>query len=170
MPRLRHYDNLGTARFVTFTCFRRHRYLTTQIARDIVLAGVSHLRSYRHIRILGWVVMPEHVHLVLMPPDGCALGDAIGRFKAWTSRKILSDPAYTGRVLRRDDGRRALWQRRCYDHNCRTQDVVREKINYCHLNPVKRELVRHPSDWPWSSYNWYRGEGQIVLAIDGLEL
>ncbi len=170
MPKLRHFDNLGTARFITFTCYRRYRYLTTLLSRTILLEGLTHLRTYRHIRVFGWVLMPEHVRLVLRPPDQCDLGDAIGRFKAWTSRAILNAPAFRDKVLLRSDGRRALWQRRCYDHNCRTPEDVREKIAYCHKNPVRRGLAAHPSDWPWSSYNWYQGEGRIVLEIDRLTL
>ncbi len=170
MPSLRHFDDLGTARFVTFTCYRRHRYLVTTPARTILLQGLVHLRMQRHIQILGWVLMPEHVHLVLLPPDGLSLGDAIGRFKSWTARQILSAPEFRGVVLRRNDGSPALWQRRCYDHNCRHPQVARQKIEYCHQNPVRRGLVDHPSKWPWSSYNWYRGEGPIVLEIDGLNM
>ncbi len=51
------------------------------------------------------------------------------------------------------DGRKkfCLWQRRCYDRNCRTEEEVWEKVNYCHNNPVKRGLVSRPEDWQWSS-------------------
>jgi putative transposase len=114
--------------------------------------------------------MPEHVHLVLLPPWGLKLGEAIGHFKSWSSRRILNDPEFKAAVQYRNDGRRALWQRRCYDHNCRTFEAVRQKIEYCHKNPVTRGLVDHPSEWPWSSYNWYRGKGPIVLEIDGMEM
>ena len=170
MPKLQHFDNAGTARFVTFTCFHRRKYLNTPVAREIVIQGLIHLRTVRHIKILGWVLMPEHVHLVLLPPDNLPLGESIGRFKNWTSRLILGASEFTAPVERRGNGRPAFWQKRCFDHNCRTTDVVRRAIEYCHNNPVKRGLVEHLSDWPWSSYNWYCGEGRILLEIDGLEL
>jgi putative transposase len=114
--------------------------------------------------------MPEHVHLVLLPPDGLGLGDAMGRFKSWTARQILNDPEFRGIVLQRNDGSPALWQRRCYDHNCRTPEATNQKVEYCHYNPVRRGLVDHPSKWPWSSYNWYRDEEEVVLGIDGIEI
>jgi putative transposase len=169
MPRLRHLDALGTTRFVTFTCYRRHQYLTTDLARQVLIQGLVHLRMQRDVRILGWVLMPEHVHFVLLPPEGLRLGEAMGRFKNWTARQILSASEFKGVVLYRNDGRRALWQRRSYDHNCRTPEVVRQKIEYCHKNPVRRGLADCPSEWPWSSYNWYRHEGLILLDIDGIE-
>ena len=114
--------------------------------------------------------MPEHLHMVLIPPDDLRLGDAIGRFKSWTARQVIDSAMLSGEPPCRGDGRRALWQRRCYDHNCRRVEDVRQKIEYCHKNPVVRGLVDSPSKWVWSSYNWYRGEGRIVLDIDGLEL
>ena len=170
MPKLRHIDNPGDARFVTFSCFQWHPYLSTAWAKNTVLQGLAHLRTERNVSILGWVLMPEHVHLVLRPPEGARLGDLLGRFKSWTSRQILNSPGFTGRMVHRNDGKRALWQRRCYDHNCRTPQEVRVKIEYCHKNPVRRSLVENPSKWLWSSYNWYSREGPVVLEIDGFDL
>jgi putative transposase len=44
-----------------------------------------------------------------------------------------------------------FWQKRCYDHNCRTNETVLENIKYCHKNPVTRGLVKDPGDWQWSA-------------------
>jgi len=170
MTRLRHFDNLGDARFVTFTCFGRRQYLTNPVARKVVLQGLDYLRNQRQVRVLGWVIMPDHLHLVLLPPDPVKLGEVIGRFKSWTAQQILSALRPAGAVKCRDDGSPAMWQRRCYDYNCRTPEAVRQKINYCHNNPVTRGLVDEPSQWPWSSCNWYRGESEVLLEIDGIEL
>ena len=119
--------------------------------------------------------MPEHIHLVLHPPDGLALGMVIGQLKSLTARKVfgdgLLDPALTRtRLSKVVDGaaRSVLWQRRCYDHNCRTPEKVTEKINYCHNNPVKRGLVGSPGDWIFSSYRWYSGASDVPLEMDEL--
>jgi len=63
-----------------------------------------------------------------------------------------------------------IFERRCYDHNCRTVEIVKEKILYCHKNPVTRGLVTSPEDWEWSSYRWYQGERDVPLAMDEVEL
>ena len=170
MPRLRHYDSLNTARFVTFSCYRRHRYLADRLSRDMVLEEITALRDVHKIKVLGYVVMPEHIHLVLHPPDDLELGRIIGQFKARSARAILSHCRQSrGQILVRPDGRPAVWHRRCYDHNCRTAEIVLEKIRYCHDNPVKRGLASRPEDWPWSSYRWYHGRRNDVLEIDGYE-
>jgi putative transposase len=168
MPNLRHFDGHGDVRFVTFTCFRRHKYLTTEIARNTMLEALTYLRTQRDIHIFGWILMPDHVHLVLHPPNTVRLGKAIGELKRWTSRQILHRLPSTLQVVFRINGQSAVWQRRCYDYNCRTVESVIEKIEYCHKNPVRSGFVTTPDQWVWSSYNWYQGSGKIVLEIDGL--
>jgi len=169
MTKLRHFDGFGTARFITFTCYRRRRLLTTPATRWTIVNGLHHLRTERGIRILAWVIMPEHVHFVLLPPDSEELGRELGRFKSWTARQIIDAGEVRTAIAKRNTGHAAVWQRRCYDHNCRTVETVKEKIAYCHANPVKRRLVSSPELWLWSSYNWYQGEGRVVLEIDGIE-
>ena len=176
MPKLRHYDHLNTARFITFSCYHRYRLLREATVIRTFLAELNRLRD-RGVKILGYVVMPEHVHLVLLPPELMKLGKEIGRLKSRSARRILplleripglSLDRLT--VRRGDETRRVFWQSRCYDHNCRSPETVREKIEYCHKNPVTRGLVQDPSDWPWSSYRWYMGLEGVELEIDGLEL
>ncbi len=167
MPQLRHYDDLGTVRFITFSCYGKHPYLIDEVCVLPLLDQMKSLRQNHGIKILGYVIMPDHVHLVLLPPEGIMLGVLIGQMKARAAHTIIP----TGQdTLRRPGGHPAIWQRRCYDHNCRSDKVVKEKIIYCHNNPVRRGLVSSPGDWPWSSYRWYRGDGHVPLDIDGMEL
>ena len=174
MPKLRHYDHLGIARFVTFTCYQRQGLLTSPVPRRAVVDELIRLRSDDDMKILGYVVMPEHVHLVLLPPDDVKLAPLIGALKARSAHTILewmrSDPERSRWIMARDGVNAAVWQKRCYDHNCRTTEVVVEKVKYCHDNPVKRGLVAQPEDWPLSSCRWYQGQRKDVPEIDGIEL
>lgn len=166
MTRLRHYDNLGTARFVTFSCYQRHPYFSDDNNIDLLLSEIASLRTRQNVKILEYVIMPEHVHLVLLPPDGMKLGPVLGQMKARTSMAIRKNSP----TLTRSTGQSAVWQRRCYDHNCRLPATVTEKINYCHKNPVNRGLVNDSGEWPWSSYNWYQGKKVVSIEIDGFNL
>ena len=121
--------------------------------------------------------MPEYVHLVLFPAEQTAAGHLIGEIKSLSAREILAAWRERGkrvlehlRVERNDRQQHVFWQARCYDHNCRTPDTVREKIEYCHKKPVTRGLVTHPGKWLWSSYAWYHGEKDCPLKMDWLEL
>ena len=128
MTRLRHYDNLGTARFVTFSCFRRYPYLAVDRLVLPVIEQLQNLRESYGISIHGYVIMPDHVHFVLSPPEGTRLGVVIGQLKARSSRVILSllreENDIRMKIKMRDNGQAAVWQRRCYDHNCRTAETV----------------------------------------------
>jgi putative transposase len=121
--------------------------------------------------------MPNHIHLVVLPQEDTKLGRIIGELKSLTAKEILAfwrekDFKILSRlsVVREGIKRNVFWQRRFYDHNCRTQSSVIEKINYCHSNPVIRGLVKNPGDWRWSSYRWYHGLDGIAIEIDSVEL
>jgi hypothetical protein len=64
---------------------------------------------------------------------------------------------------------RSFWQRRFYDFNVWSRRKRNEKLNYMHMNPVKRGLVRSPNDWAWSSYRFYMKSGTVLLAMDIVE-
>jgi len=57
-------------------------------------------------------------------------------------------------------------QARFYDFNVWSQEKKVEKLAYMHANPVKRGLVEHPKDWPWSRYGFYQECGQILVEIN----
>jgi putative transposase len=177
MTNLRHYDHLGTARFVTFSCYHRYRLLRSPHVIDVFIDELERIRRQYRLRLYGYVVMPEHVHLVVWPPDGVELGRVIGQMKSLSARRslgLLKEGRGVSvdrlRVARDGVKRLAFWQSRCYDHNCRTAEAVREKIEYCHKNPVTRGLVATAGDWRWSSHNWYAGEQDVPLAMDALEV
>jgi putative transposase len=177
MTKLRHYDHLGTARFVTFCCYHRYQLLNHEYARISLIENLEQIRREEGIKIYDYVIMPEHIHLVLHPPDRVELGKVIGRFKGRVSRSVLQwmRLRQTGnltrlRAIRNNREVYAFWQRRCYDHNCRTQETTLEKIEYCHKNPVRSGLVSHPSEWCWSSYNWHAGDEDSPIEVDGIRI
>ena len=109
--------------------------------------------------------MPEHVHLVIFPIDGTPIGKVIREIKSLSAREWFKD-----KRIGNPDSIRVFWQKRCYDYNCRTPGDVREKIIYCHNNPVRRGLVGEPAQWEWSSYNWYLGRRDVPLQMDECEI
>ena len=164
MPRLRHFDHEDTARFVTFNCYRNLKALDSYDAKQILVKRINEIRSKHDFKLLGYVIMPNHVHLVIHPPNGMPLGRVVGQIKSLTARDWFS------RSNIEPNHRRVFWQKRCYDHNCRTNKAVREKIEYCHNNPVTAGLAKEPGEWTWSSYNWYLGVRDVPIAIDSVEV
>ncbi|MGH8015096.1 MAG: transposase, partial [Candidatus Zixiibacteriota bacterium] len=115
MPRLRHFDNTGTARFITFVCYRQQPSLTDDKAKAILARFIDEIRHKYGFRLMGYVFMPEHVHLVLHPIDGTPIGKVIREIKSLSARMWFKDMQFPIQ-----DSTRVFWQKRCYDHNCRT--------------------------------------------------
>jgi|WetSurMetagenome_2_1015567.scaffolds.fasta_scaffold222838_1 putative transposase len=162
MTKLRHYDDSAGARFVTFNCFRDGEYLSSREAKLLLIKHILEAREKHGFKLMGYVIMPDHVHLVLLPSDGMKLGLVIREIKSKMAREYFA--AYGVPA-----GTHVFWQKRCHDRNCRSADEAKEKINYCHGNPVKAGLVLESGDYEWSSYNWYEGRQDVPLAMDDVE-
>jgi len=160
--KLRHFDHDGRARFVTFCTHRIIPVLTDDACRQAILDSINEVKSSSGFQLLAYVIMPEHVHLVLVPGENSSLGPPvrdIKRLSAKTIHALLLDRRSTllSKLTTARNGvhRFVLWQRRCFDRNCRSEQKMWEAVRYCHNNPVKRGLVSDPARWKWSSYAWY---------------
>jgi putative transposase len=162
--------------FITFSCYRRLPLLASAHARDRFLAILEQTRQRYRCVVVGYVVMPEHVHLLLTEPEIGTPSTVMQVLKQRSARALLrrrSDPRQR-KLFGDETPRRAFWQTRFYDFNVWTTKKRVEKLRYLHRNPVKRGLVESPEQWRWSSYRFYRldeagpvrvnqGWGQISL-------
>jgi putative transposase len=147
---LKRYQTLGHDHFITFSCYRRLPFLDSDLAREAFLEQLEKLRTTHQLNVFGYVLMPEHVHLLLSEPKIHSLATSLNVLKHETSQRLKAD-------------RKQFWQRRYYDFNVVTQPKFVEKLRYIHRNPVERGLVQEPEDWPWSSYrHWLTGEAGPV--------
>ena len=111
------------------------------------------------------MVMPEHVHLLIDEPPGATPAKIIQILKQRVSRKLREKSRDEESVLEDLAEWRRFWQRRYYDFNVYSEEKLREKLDYMHMNPVKRGLVSHPREWAWSSWGCYEG-GEGILRVD----
>jgi putative transposase len=123
--------------------------------------------------------MPEHVHLLISEPERGSLAVAIQMLKQITARKLrsLEDPhssqkkpnsellPHPPQKTRKGGPPSPFWERRYYDFNVWSESKDGEKLDYMHMNPVKRGLVERPEDWVWSSFrHWASGvEGRVEI-------
>jgi putative transposase len=164
MPKnLRRVTGLGDLHFITFCCYHRRALLSTAHDRDRAVQILKEVRQRYALPIVGYVIMPEHVHLLIGEPQGATVALVIQVFKQRVSRERRSDEDLSGnvRALRR------FWQRRYYDFNVHTRTKMKEKLKYMHANPIKERLVQHPQDGPWSSWSHY-ATGRGLLDIDAV--
>jgi len=139
-------------------------FFATERARNVFLQILREVRSRYDFALLGYVVMPEHIHLLISEPNlGTpttvmqVLKQRVARALRQRHRKKTSaaqlrlwkdpPPKYNPR----------FWQRRFYDFSVWSFKKKNEKLNSLHFNPVKRGLAKTPKDWLWSSYQFYWG-------------
>jgi putative transposase len=159
--------------FVTFSCFRRRPYLATVRARNRFVRILDEVRTRHPFVLIGYVVMPEHVHLLIGEPSKGNPSKVLQVLKQKVSRSLRGrGNSRSGQLLLPFESEAteapAFWQRRFYDFNVWSEKKLREKLIYMHRNPVARKLVSHPKDWPWSSWSHYAQGEHGLIAIDSL--
>ncbi len=181
---LKRYQQTRQLHFVTFSCYHRNPLLANSQACDIFVRTLEIVRRRYGFWLIGYVVMPEHVHLLLSEPERENLALALQMLKQMVSRNLrpasVGRPSYPeakdvqpqvgGPSYREAKGgdlqRQPFWQARYYDFNVWSEQKRVEKLRYIHRNPVKRGLVEHPEDWLWSSFHHYLTGEEGVVEIE----
>ncbi len=139
------FQNYGACFFVTST-FKDWRQLGHKEGFFEALAGsLQFCLGKYEAKMLGYVLMPSHIHLVLLI-RGAQLSNFMRGFKKYVAQKIAADLKL---------GRGGLWMPRFDRLAIYSDKVLRTKLNYMHFNPVKNQLVAKPEDWTWSSAGDY---------------
>jgi len=127
--------------------------------RDLAVAALESSRRRYLFRVYGFVIMPEHVHLLVSEPERGLLANAIQSFKIASAKQSARRRARAGVAS-------PLWQKRYYDRNIRDAEEFAEKLRYIHRNPVRRDLVERPEDWKWSSFRHYACQQECGVEIE----
>jgi len=125
---LTRFHESGQSHFVTFCCYHRRRLFTTDAGLRIFESALERVRRSYRLYVYGYVVMPEHVHLLLSEPPQDTLADALKSLKQGVSRRLIGDAEH-------------FWQKRYDDFNIRNYPQFLEKLRYVHRNPVKTGLA-----------------------------
>ncbi len=161
MPRRLHrYYGSGYLHFITSSCYQRRPLLNTPRRRTWFLEILEQVRRRYTFVVVGYVVMPEHFHLLISEPERGNPSTVMQVLKQRFARKVLRDWR-----KRSERGQNRLWQRRFYDFVVWSEGKRVEKLRYMHRNPVKRGLALEPEQWAWSSFRYYAyGERGAVLV------
>jgi len=181
-PRRIRYDSIGEAHFLTFSCFRGHHFLSGERTLTWVADSLNRACNVHRAGTLGYVFMPNHVHLIVFSEDSdfkvgpflLSLKESVTR-KAIAYRSTSNKPPETWeRYLDvHPDGKVhfRVWQRGGgYDRSLWSREEISEKLEYMHKNPVKRGLVESPFDWKWSSARYYEFDEIGPVAITRVDL
>ncbi len=152
---LKRFQESGQSHFVAFCRYHRRPLFTTNTRKRTFENALERIRGSFDLCVYGYVVMPEHVHLLTGEPLRRTLADAIKSLKQGVSRRLIGEAEH-------------FWQKRYYDLNIRNHRQFAEKLRYIHRNPVKRGLCERPEDWEWSSFPHYATgiEGRVEIESE----
>jgi putative transposase len=130
----------GLHHFLTFSCWHRRPFFRCLEAREDFERSLEKMRLRYRFQVAGYVVMPEHVHLLVTEPCIAGLATAVQAIKL-SVVKLRTEPPF--------------WMPRYYDFVVPSTAKYVEKLRYIHLNPIRRGLVSRSEDWVWSSFGHY---------------
>ena len=169
------FDTPGDSHFNTFSTFKRIPLLTKERSCQWMVDAINLSRDRNPFDLWAWVIMPEHVHLVVCPHPKTRMRALLQSMKQSVSKKAIvwlkvNAPEYLPTIEDvQPNGKRSyrFWQRGGgYDRNLRSVRDIHEKINYVHQNPVTRGLVSKPSDYKWSSAKAWETGIDFPLSLD----
>jgi len=164
----------GHLHFITCSCYRRLPLFASVRAKNLFIKMLGEVRDRYGFSLLGYVVMPEHIHLLISEPAKGTPSTVMQVLKQRVSRRLRRKPHNASAHQLRlrfecsDHSLPQFWQPRFYNFNVWSQKKFVEKLQYMHMNSMKRKLVTHPKDWPWSSFSFYAKRDSGLVRIDPL--
>ena len=176
--------NQQNLHFITPTVVGWLDIFTRKIYKDIIIDSLKYCIDNKGLSVHAYVIMSNHVHLVISARDDHRLSDIIRDFKRHTSKaviaEILSNPKesrqeWMVRLLKyfakfnKNNKTYQLWRRDNHPVELASDKWIATKINYIHLNPVRAGLVGKAEHYLYSSAaDYYESSG--LLPIDIIEL
>lgn len=174
--RNRTYFNYEQCFFITTTCYNWLKLIDDDEARDILTNSLNFLTEKYKCHLLGYVIMPNHLHFIIYFPVDNRLSDFMRDFKKFTSVKLrqhIESLGGEGRLeslrFEHRDQKFKVWMDRFDDVCITTADMLRVKLDYIHNNPLQPHwiLAKIPEEYVYSSAGFYEGEdtGKVKLTI-----
>ena len=157
MANLRRYFEEGAAYFITTATKDRKPLFNDQKFCRILLVNIEYHKTIFDYLVLGYCLMPDHLHLILKPGTRFNLSFIMQMIKGSFSRKIN----------KLNDVKGHIWQRRYYDEVIRGEGQLIRQLDYLHYNPVEAGLVSSPAKYNFSSFKQYHDFHEpAILEID----
>lgn len=119
-------------------------------------------------KLIAFVIMPDHFHLIVNPRDGNILGFA-GALKSLLAARIIEitrDVRFKLRKPAKDGSIHQVWQDSFKAMPLWSLWMIWQKINYIHANPLRARLVKSAKDYKWSSFRAFYSESNEPIAVD----
>ena len=166
--RRRIVDDQKFVHFITFSVYRRRRLLDLDHPKRILLGWLNETLEQFSAWCVGFVVMPDHVHALILFP---CLGQLSAFVHSWKRRSSMALHRWyrehaAGYFRQFGEGDR-FWQPKYYSFEIYNRRKLEEKLQYLHENPVRAGLVKRAVDWKWSSARWYSDGALLAFQYTG---
>ena len=168
----------GSIYYITSVLFNRTKVFIKPSFIIPIIDSINYYRFQYSIKIIGYVIMPDHIHLLLFPRTEQAITDFMRDFKRFTSGRIARQAKVEGNQewidLFKQAGRETeraeykVWQDSFWEQCIYSEDFLKQKLDYIHKNPARARLVENAADYPYSSYRNYFLNDHQLIEIDNL--
>lgn len=150
----RYYEN-NMVYFITIVTEERRPIFLRHVTCDLFINVITYQKIAYDYKVYGFVIMPEHIHLIIQPVGAKNISEIMKNIKGSFSR-------FYNKV---NNNKGSIWQRRFYDKGIRSEQALLETINYIHNNPLRKELIGNISEYKYSSYNLYMNEDRTFSLL-----
>ena len=175
------YNIVNCVHFITINTYKRIRLFKNEKNCQIIVNNLNFYRSKYGYKLIAYVVMPDHLHLLLLLNKKCNnISKVIQDFKSHSAKEIVytnvkggrksllspyfdaskgshlpKDYKWVHRGKEHTPIKNKIWQKSFYDFNIYSEHKLEQKLNYIHQNPVKAGFCKEPGQWVYSSYKGY---------------
>ena len=158
----------GALHFVTGNAHERDKVFQHEAYCQEFLRAVASLKETRPFKLIAYVLMPDHIHLIVNPRDG-EITNLTGAMKGLSARRMI-DVSPNGAFMldkpAKDGSTHQVWQQSFHAFPLWSDWMIWQKINYIHNNPLKARLVKSAADYRWSSFRAFYFQSGEPLAVD----
>ena len=159
--------------FITTTCNKWLKLLSVGNSIKIVCESLNFCCTKYEVQLLGYVIMPNHIHFIAFFPKPENRSDFMRDFKKFTATHIRKEvevfAPFLLEELRYEKGKQMfkVWQDRFDELYLKSRELTEQKLTYIHNNPLQEHwrLVDDPKAYKYSSANFYETGKQGVLSV-----
>jgi REP element-mobilizing transposase RayT len=166
----------GSIFYITSNIYNRLCIFTRPSLIIPLIDSLNYYRYQYNCKLIGYVIMPDHIHLLIWPKVEKVITDFMRDFKRFTSGRITRQAKVEGRMdwvekfeeagTETERAEYKVWQDSFWEQSIYTEQFLNQKLNYIHLNPVRAGLCAAAQDYPYSSYRNYDLDDNQLIEID----
>ena len=147
--------------YFTSTILEWKHLLKPDKYKDIVISSLEFLVIERQIKVYGFVIMINHIHVIWQVQPGFKPKDVQLSFMKYTAQMTIKDLRNNHKevleifIVKASDRKYQVWERKPLSISLWTQSIFKQKLDYIHSNPVVAGLCSYPEDYKYSSASFY---------------